>query len=499
MKADDKKGYQDWLEFVKNENRNSPVEHGESEIAKRKRIASLEANHEAWFKYYFSAFYTSDPAPFHLRSTRKVMSNPEWFEARPWSRELSKSGRTMMEVLKLILTGKKRNVIMASANEKLAIKLLAPYKAILENNHRIIHDYGVQRSYGTWSEAEFVTTAGVSFIAFGAGQTPRGTRQMEVRPDCIIIDDIDTDETVANPDQVNKTWDWIEKALIPTRSINTPLLIIFNGNILADPCCMLKAMQVADHYQIVNIRDDKGKSTWPQKNSEENIDRTLKLISYAAAQGEYFNNPIKKGTVFQQLNYKKLLPFKSYRYLVIYGDPSYKNTKHSDFKAVIMAGLYRDEVHILKVYCAQSSTAQMLDFYYQCLQEVGGVVPVYCYIEWPFIDDSFKVQLKEADARHKITLPLKADERKKPEKFSRIESLLEPLNRNEKLWFNANLTDSQHMKAGETQFLCLSANSRAHDDFPDAVEGCVYILFQKNIANAGQISVIPRPKNNKRA
>ncbi len=374
----DKRALIDWVEFVKNQNRSAPVDYSETPLQQAARISALESDDEAWFAHFFSKFYTSEPAPFHKRSTKLVMNNPEFFMARPWSRELSKSGRTMMEVLKLTLTAKKRNVILASATEKDAIRLLKPFKAILENNERIIHDYGKQQSHGDWSESEFITLKGVAFRAIGAGQSPRGTRNDEVRPDVIIIDDFDTDQDCRNPEIVAQKYDWLERALFGTRSISNPLLIIFNGNIIAEDCCMVRAMKVADDHQVVNIRDKNGKSTWPQKNTEEYIDTALRYLSYKAIQGEYYNNPITEGRVFKNLKYGKIRPLKEYRYLVAYTDPSYK--KKGDFKATVLIGRWKNEYHVIKVYCDQVTTSQMLDWNYEILKYVNGVVPVFFYI-----------------------------------------------------------------------------------------------------------------------
>src|SRR5690606_24819022 len=147
-----------------------------------------------------------------------------------------------------------------------------------------------------------------------------------------------------------------------------------------------------------------------------------------------------------------------------------------------------------KVYCAQTTTATMIDWQYEIMKQVNGRAPVYFLIEWPSIDDSLKLELDKANKRHKVTLPLKADERDKPDKFFRIESLLEPLNRNEKLWFEIGLKDSDHMKNMEAQFLALSPTSRAHDDGPDAVEGGVFAINAKTSADWSKIQGL----NNKR-
>lgn len=498
MKVIDKKSLQYWDEFIENMNRDAPIDYQESEQEQQARIKKLETKPEEWFKYYFSSYYTSEPAPFHLRATKRVLNNPEWYEVRAWSRELSKSGRTMMEVLELVLTGKKKNVVLTSSSLDSAERLLRPYKLLLEKNERIIHDYGIQEKYGNWSDTEFITRKGASFRAIGAGQNPRGTRNEAVRPDVLLIDDFDTDEDCRNPDTVDKKWQWLEKAFYATRSISNPLLVIFCGNIIAEHCCIKLAMEMADKAEVINIRDQNGKSTWPQKNTEAMIDRTLSKISYASQQGEYFNNPITIGKVFQNLHYKKMQPLRDYRFLVSYTDPSYKAGKKNDYKATTLIGKWRDEYHVLKMYCAQTTTARMIDWQYEIMKDVGGVVPVYFIIEWPSIDDPIKQELDAANKRHGITLPLRPDERVKPDKFFRIESLLEPLNRNEKLWFNEQIKTSDHMKNTEAQFLALSPTSRAHDDAPDAVEGGVYDINSRTINDMKKIQGVHHRGGNRK-
>lgn len=477
-------------------NEQGDVDPFEDPEEKAKRIARLEADDEAWFKYYFSKYCTAEPTDFHKKSTRLVMGNPEWYEVRPWSRELAKSGRTMMETCKLTLTGKKRFVVFGSATNESAVRLLKPLKLTFEKNRRIINDYGIQQNYGHWKEAQFTINSGTMFVAVGEGNTPRGARNEEVRPDMIVMDDFDTDEDCRNPDMVDKKWDWFEQALYGVRSISNPLLVIWNGNIIADYCCTKKAMEKADHYQIVNIRDEFGKSTWPQKNTEEMIDRVLSKISTASAQKEYFNNPIVLGKVFKNLNYGKVQPLNKYKYLVSYTDPSYK--KNGDFKATYIVGKFKDEYHILFARCRKTSVAEMIDWQFEALDFVSDKSALYLYIEYPWIDDTLKREIKKANKRYNRTLTLKADERTKPDKFYRIESNLEPLNRNGKLVFAEYLKDTPDMKETEFQFLALSPKSKANDDAPDSVEGGVFIINNKTLGETAPPKIIHAKPNKKR-
>lgn len=364
-----------WNQYYKNIQQTDAVSIAETQEDKADRKAKLEADPEAWFKYYFHKYCTAEPMPFHKKSTKRILNNDEWYEVRPWSRELAKSGRAMMEFIYLALTGKKRFILLLSATQDSAIRLLKPFKMAFEKNVRIINDYGTQQNFGHWKEDQFTITAGAMFIAIGAGNAPRGARNEEYRPDAVLIDDFDTDEDCRNPDIVDKKWQFFEKAVYATRSISNPMLVLFNGNIIADYCCIKKAMEMANHYEIVNIRDKNGKSTWPNKNTEEHIERVLSKISAAAIQGEYFNNPINLGKVFEKLNYGKMQPLKKYKFLIAYTDPSYK--KNADYKATALVGKYKDEYHVIWVGCDQTSTAKMLDWQFDILSLVEDKTAVY--------------------------------------------------------------------------------------------------------------------------
>ena len=117
-------------------------------------------------------------------------------------------------------------------------------------------------------------------------------------------------------------------------------------------------------------------------------------------------------------------------------------------------------------------------------------------MEANFIQDTILPEIyREAEKRGKV-IPIKGDKRKKDDKFTRIETLLEPLNTNGKLYLNEAEKDNPHMKTIEEQFLAIEPGSKAHDDAPDAVEGAVFIINSKKQFGNQQLSVI-KPKKNK--
>ena len=485
MKQSEKLALADWRQYLQGLLNEVPVEHLSFSDIERKR-EKLEAHPVEWIKYFFPEFASAEFAPFHLRAIRRILDNDEWYEVLSWSRELAKSTVTMFCVMYLILTRRKRNVILTSNSKDNAIRLLDPYRINFEVNKRIQQFYGEQQTYGDWSEEEFHLKNGASFRAVGAGQSPRGSRSGAVRPDVLLVDDMDTDEDCNNIDTINKRWDWWEKALYGTRSISRKTLIIFCGNIIAKDCCVVRAGAAADHWDIVNIRDKEGRSSWPQKNTEADIDRVLSKISTRTAQGEYFNNPLSEGEVFKSMTYAKIPPLSRFKFLVEYGDPApgEGKSKGACTKAVMLMGMLRDKLYIILPFVDHALNSEFIDWYIQCDNYVGGKVPVYRYMENnklqdPFFKQVFKPMVAQARKKYNVNLYIRGDEEKKTDKFSRIESNLEPLNREGNLILNEALRDNPHMRRLEEQFLLCTARLKFNVDGPDCVEGGYRIIRNK--------------------
>jgi hypothetical protein len=399
-------------------------------------------------------------------------------------------------------------VLFISSDATNAGNLLEPYRSQLDSNPRIIQDYGVQETLGKWAFGEFTTRNKAGFLAKGAGQSPRGIKNEEVRPDVIIFDDLDTDEDVRNPETINKRWEWIEKAAIGTRSISKATTIIFCGNIIAKDCCVVRAQQYADHVDIVNIRDANGASSWPDKNTEEHIDRVLSQKSYNAQQGEYFNNPIDEGNVFKELTYGKCPPLKSLPFAIVYADPSPSNKDRpatrarlqNSCKAVVIIGYHNLKYYVYKAFVDVTTNSTFIDWLYAARNYVGTQTQLYTFIEnntlqGPFYDQVLMPLIHEKGKLINDVLPVIPDTRDKPDKFFRIEGTLEPLNRMGLLILNQDEVKDPHMQRLEAQFKSVSANSKTMDG-PDAVEGAVFQAKQRIAASAiGGVKFVKRTRS----
>lgn len=505
-----------WDKFRESVRKNTSINLLETPEQKKKRIAELEADPQKWKEYYFPNYFKKYPSPaFHIRASKRLLSNfskkKHWYEVRHWARGLSKSTTMMADVLYLVFTGKLKNIILTSSTYDAAEGFLTKYQVQLDSNQRIKSDYGKQELPGSWSSGNFTTRDGVKFLALGARQSPRGNGNEDVRPDCIIVDDFDTDEECRNPDIINQKWDWFEKALFFTVDTSEPYLIVWLGNIIAEDCCVVRAGAVADHTEIINIRDKDNKSVWPEKNKESDIGYQLSKVSYEAGQQELFNNPLRQGQTFKEMNYGKCPRLQDLEACIVYADPAPSNrdkptTKsklQNSAKSVVIVGFKALKYYVYKVWLDNTTNANFIDWLYAARDFIGGRVPTWYFIENntlqnPFYEQVLLPLIFEKGKALSSVLPITPDQRDKPDKWVRIEGTLEPLNRLALLILNEDEKGNKHMERLESQFKSASATSRTMDG-PDSVEGGVHIIKTKlEVKSVGAITIIKRKPNPKR-
>lgn len=490
-----------WEEYKRNLERDIDVPHEAPEV-KQARITKLLKDPLAFAAYYFPNYHSAPLAKFQKRSMRKIIKSDRIYAVRAWSREHAKSViHGLFIPAYLMVTGQMRNMLLVSHSYDNACELLMPLMVNLEANARIINDYGKQESIRGWEMGRFITRNGCSFRALGAGQSPRGSRNEEKRPDFVLVDDLDNDDESKNQARINKKWDWVEQALFPAMSISGAKRFIVVGNIISKESCVVKASLVADDFEQINILDSKGNPSWPERYTMEQINYMLSKISYASAQKEYFNNPISVGTVFKNIKWGKVPALNKFNFLVAYGDGSYKSTKGSDFKALPLIGEYNGDYYIINAFLEQTNTRTMLLWYYDHRDKLPESIQVYNYLECNGLQDAWWTDVISPALQSLIKergyLPLVPDDRDKPAKFARIEGNLEPLNRNGQLIFNEAERENPHMRRLVEQFEAFEPGMSGHDDGPDAVEGGVWIINNK-LRVTQKIETGKRPKSSKR-
>lgn len=300
---------------------------------------------------------------------------------------------------------------------------------------------------------------------------------------------------------------WMEQALIPTRSISSPTRILVNGNIISDNCMVkyLGTSTYVDKFDIINIRDKNGKSSWPQKNTEADIDRVLATISYESAQKEYFNNPMDGGIVFKELHDGKIPSLRRCKVL-IYADPatSNKDVSNGSCKAIGVIAACGLTYYVCKVRVDTMSTTHFVEALFDTYRwaVIHGAENVRVYIEnnslqAPFFEQVLQPAIFEESHKRGELLPVVPDTRDKKDKYTRIEGTLEPINRAGLLIFNEAETNDPDMKRMKAQMRNVSPKQKKMDG-PDMLEGAVFILKQDAALHAGDGIYCVKRTNNKR-
>lgn len=474
----------------------------------RARIAELLGDFEKFCKYYFLHYMAADFGYFHKRDIKAIRERKNIFAVLEWPRAHAKS--VIVDVfltLYLKARGELDGVILVSNNKEKAMMLLADCQAEFEGNERYINDFGKQATYGNWEEQNFVTQDGIGFWAFGRGQSPRGTREGAKRPNLIIVDDIDDNEICENEDRVEKAVNWIKGDLLGCFSLKGGRFVMVGNrihqksilaHIVGDVEEGQKPKEHIYHSKVYALENpkthkedqsEKGVPAWKEYYTREEVDARMLDMGYRAAQREFFHKHIVEGKIFKKewIKYGKRLPLGNYQHIVTYLDPSYKDTKKNDFKALIAVARTGIHYHIIKCWVRQATKKAMVAAHYDMDEQLkaNGSKAMFHYMEANFMQEDihFPEYIKEAETRGSM-LPVTGDKRDKPNKLARIENMT-PLFERGLITFDEALQNDKDTGVLVGQLLAFPTG---HDDGPDALEGAIFMSNSKTISTIPTLS-----------
>ena len=461
---------------------------------KKARIERLLASYPDFCEYYFPHFLTLRDkttgealrtihnAPFQNDAALKIRNTPNLKAVFKWPRGHAKSTHFDVFVPLWLMFQPHRLInfmVVVSKSEDAAKALLGDIQAELEFNQRIISDYGPQKNEGDWEEGEFVTSGGVSFLAKGRGQSPRGMRSRENRPDYIVIDDLDDDDLCRNEKRVDDMTAWVKEALFGALDVGRGRFIMI-GNLISKNSVLQKIIDTDGvHVSEVKAIDDNGEPVWRDKWTRQEVDEARRFMGYRAWEKEFMHNPITTGSIFRNdwIQWREALPLDRYDELVCYTDPSFKGTKGNDYKACRLWGKIGTQLHLIDCYVRQDTVTHMVRWLYDLYENTRNIAAIRFYMEANFMQDIILDEFETEGNIRGYQLPILPDKRKKPDKLQRIEAI-SPLWERGLVYYNTRKKDSLDMQTGIEQTLALERGSRAHDDAPDADEGAIFILQQ---------------------
>ena len=401
----------------------------ETSREKSKRIKELEKNYAEWFSYYFPQYAFSPCSWYHKKLAKLILNSNNIYVIQRVFRGGAKSVHSNIGVPLFLYLVKKdlKFMLLVGETEDKAKRLIGDIQAELRNNERIKYDYGNRFESGDWSMGNFITNDDVRFTALGLGQSPRGIRQGESRPDYISVDDVDTKIRCRNPKRVREAVEYIKEELWATFG-KYPNRYVHSNNRFAKVSIV---GQLSEHFNqareefkrenkkpihhiiVVKAIMDNGKSGWEENYSLDFWKEKRIAIGERAFQREYQDNPIEEGTIFKNewIQYKNTFQLRKYDSLILYGDLSYK--EQGDYKALLFLGRSSTEFHIIKSFVRKTTRANVSIWLYDLYETMNlKKYPISYKIEGSFAQDEFVSDFDAEGKKRGYIIPVVADKKR---------------------------------------------------------------------------------------
>jgi hypothetical protein len=195
----------------------------------------------------------------------------------------------------------------------------------------------------------YVAASGIAFLAKGIDSSTLGAKVGKQRPDLILFDDIEPDESNYSLYQKKKRLGTVLNAVLP---MNLNAVVVFvgtttmQGSIMhdivrqvdeAEPPEWVKEENVDVHYYpaIVTNPDGTERSLWPQRWTMKFLDSIRHTVSFAL---NFANKPVSLGGWWKR-SYIQYGALKSYDRVAMVIDGAVTTAEGSDLTGIAIAGL----------------------------------------------------------------------------------------------------------------------------------------------------------------
>ncbi len=454
----------------------------ESARDRQLRIDKARLDYAFFAREYFPHYVSSEVPWFHKALADQVLADPHIKAIVEWYRGAAKSVLTDVLLPLWLMVQEEcqlKCMVVVGVNETAAIRLLNDVKAELEFNEYFCSEFGIGKKTGDWADKQFSASNGSMFVALGMGQSVRGLRKGQDRPDYLVIDDVDDLETSRNPERITRMCEWIERSVLGVFTAKRSRFFIVNNRIAEDQVMSRMCERKPHwHHSQVKALDADGNPTWPEEHPAVYWVAKRIDVGEAAWLTEYMLDPVTEGRRFSDkwIGWKAIKPEEALR-IVAYIDPSWRNTATSDHKAVkVWVQLSGTRKHLLRAFNRKAEDDEMVEWCYGVFEELREwpVVPEF-YLEGIFMQDDHLQEFHRFALERGYHLPIVPDMRRKPQKESRIASMIPTYRRGIVTYEETQRTDADMMLS--VQHLKLwDVGAKLPDDSPDADESAWHII-----------------------
>ena len=211
------------------------------------------ANMEAFGYYYFPHIITKPNNPFHkwvYKKTSKLLSKKEWQKGTKLT-VAAPRGYAKSTLLSFVLPlwcvcyGHKEFILLISETQRQAEDFLDDIKNELVTNEKLIRDFPHVTGKGEfrWRQDDIVLRSGARIYAIGSGGKARGRKHRGKRPDLILLDDVESRESVESETTRDKLWhQWFNKEVVKSGRTDGTTDIILIGTVLHEDSLLSKLL-----------------------------------------------------------------------------------------------------------------------------------------------------------------------------------------------------------------------------------------------------------------
>ena len=317
-----------------------------------------------------------------------------------------------------IVFQKKKFIIIASDSEDKAKDFVVRLRDELEYNHDLIKDFAPTGTFKTtdWSKLDFTTSTGIRVLGKGANQSVRGSIQKDTRPDLIILDDLETNDTAGS----NGILNFVLTDVIPSVNKRGDYDICYIGTIIKD-MAILHQMLINPYWccakwECIDDNDEMiAPMLYPKKDYIMQKQMYQELGKLSTFYAENHNNPMVaddeqtfKQEFFQHIDLKELP--RNCKYYVAY-DPAQAPTGRTKINKVdrtaiiVLATDHKENWYVVKVFANRNTPMDnrklLLDVYIKYKPEVIWIETIsaqrsmYLEIKKYFNDENTKAVIRE--------------------------------------------------------------------------------------------------------
>lgn len=323
-----------------------------------------------WCQAYLPHHFVEDFAPFHAEFAQL---DEHAYAAVAAPRDHAKSTFiTLARILYRMAEHREPYILVVSDTAQQAKNHLGNIFEELLENDALVTDYphlalpqagNYRRKRVKRTQSDFITMGGIRVTAVGALSRLRGLRKRAQRPSYIVVDDVENDEAVENPQQRAKLWNWFTKTLLNLQSAGQEHVFVI-GTILHKQS-LLNRLVAGDEgatwaRRLYRALDTLGRPLWPAKWSYDALMARKAVVGQRAFATEYLNDPdatdlaLFKADWIEHNRYA-VPPRLTYRAVAV--DPSTKEDGTGDACGIVAGGLAGGEMYVTRDATVRGSPA----------------------------------------------------------------------------------------------------------------------------------------------